>query len=46
MPDVEINTHNAMPKVIDLSALGPKKIYDITLPEVSSSFNCSLSTRV
>jgi hypothetical protein len=34
VPDVEINTHDALPKVIDLSALGPKKIYDITLPEV------------
>lgn len=35
MPDIEVNMPDT-PKVIDLSGLGPKKVYNITLPQVST----------
>jgi hypothetical protein len=34
MPDIEVNLPDVMPKVIDLTSLGPKKVYNITLPQV------------
>lgn len=34
MPDIEVNMPDVMPKVIDLTSLGPKKVYNITLPQV------------
>jgi hypothetical protein len=34
IPDIEVNMPDVVPKVIDLSGLGPKKVYNITLPQV------------
>jgi hypothetical protein len=38
--EIEVNMPDNMPKVIDLSGLGPKKVYDITLPEVGLRLEC------